>query len=1100
MQSTVRVLLVEDDPQDAMLIEREVRRAESSCTFRRVDTRDAMVAALRDFVPDVILTDHSLPQFGAREALQLARQFAPRAPVIVVTGWLGDELAVEYLHSGAADYIIKDHLQRVGPAVHRALETKRSGEAQARAQQLEAAIYRIAQVAMSTAGLRELLPTVHQIVGEFMPAQNFYVALYDATSDLLSFPYFVDEHDAAFPAKKPGRGLTEYVLRTGQPLLATPEVHAELERRGEVQLIGAPSIDWLGVPLQVGDRTIGVLVVQTYTPGVRYDERERDLLQFVSTQVAMAIERSRAEAALRTSEAGLKAIIDAALDAVITMDGGGVIRSWSPQAERMFGWAAAEAVGQRLATTIIPPRYRDAHERGLERFLATGEGPVLNRRIEISGLRRDGSEIPVELTITPVRLGGAWAFSAFLRDISERRLLEQRRTAQYAVTRILAEATTLGEAGASILRAVAENLDWGAGVLWIHDPQSAALRCLEVWHAADVALGDFERVSRETRFASGAGLPGRVWASGGPIWHRDVTALSDAEFPRLPHARVAGLRGAFAFPIRSGASITGVAEFFSRDVREPDADLLEMTTALGSQIGQFVERKRAETALGRSEATYRSLVEDSPFAIFRSTPDGRLLAVNPALVSMLGYGSEAQLLQCNMARDIYVDPAERERRVAEVMARGSLTTEAVWRRRDGKTITVRAIERVVRDAQGNVEYFNAMAEDITEHRLLEDRLRQAQKMEAIGRLAGGVAHDFNNLLTGILGCADLLMETLGPDAPGRDDVAEIRKAAVRAADLTRQLLAFSRQQVLAPQVLDLNALVGNMEKMLKRLIGEHIELRAALAPELGAVKADAGQLEQVIVNLAVNARDAMPDGGRLTIETRNAQLDATYVEEHTPVVPGAYVLLAVTDSGTGMDAETKSHIFEPFFTTKELGKGTGLGLATVFGVVKQSGGYVWVYSEPGQGTTFKIYLPRVAETPTAAAPRAAAPASLRGSETILLVEDDETVRGLTRRLLVARGHTVVLASQGEEALQLAQRHAGRIHLLVTDVVMPGMSGRELADRMQALLPGIKVLFLSGYTDDAIVRHGVLEPGVAFLQKPFAADALARKVREVLDTG
>jgi len=528
--------------------------------------------------------------------------------------------------------------------------------------------------------------------------------------------------------------------------------------------------------------------------------------------------------------------------------------------------------------------------------------------------------------------------------------------------------------------------------------------------------------------------------------------------------------------------------------------LLEMTTALGSQIGQFVERKRAETALGRSEATYRSLVEDSPFAIFRSTPDGRLLAVNPALVSMLGYESEAQLLQCNMARDIYVDPAERERRVAEVMARGSLTTETVWRRRDGKTITVRAIGRVVRDAQGNVEYFNAMAEDITEHRLLEDRLRQAQKMEAIGRLAGGVAHDFNNLLTGILGCADLLMETLGPDAPGRDDVAEIRQAAVRAADLTRQLLAFSRQQVLAPQVLDLNALVGNMEKMLKRLIGEHIELRAALAPELGAVKADAGQLEQVIVNLAVNARDAMPDGGRLTIETRNAQLDATYVEEHTPVVPGAYVLLAVTDSGTGMDAETKSHIFEPFFTTKELGKGTGLGLPTVFGVVKQSGGYVWVYSEPGQGTTFKIYLPRVAETAAAAAPRAAEPASLRGSETILLVEDDETVRGLTRRLLVARGHTVVLASQGEEALQLAQRHAGRIHLLVTDVVMPGMSGRELADRMQALLPGIKVLFLSGYTDDAIVRHGVLEPGVAFLQKPFAADALARKVREVLDTG
>jgi len=1101
MQATVRILLIEDDPQDATLIERQIRRADLFCTFQRVETRETMVAALRDFVPDVILTDHSLPSFGAREALQVAKQFAPATPVIVVTGWLGDELAVQYLQAGAADYIIKDHLHRVGPAVLRALDTKRGREEQARAQQLQGAMYRIAQVAMSTPGLGELLPTLHQIVGDLMPAKNFYVALYDAASDLLTFPYFVDEQDAAIAPRKPGRGLTEYVLRTGQPLLATPEVHAELERRHEVELLGAPSIDWLGVPLKIGERALGVLVAQTYTPGVRYGERERDILQFVSSQVALAIERSRAEAALRTSEAGLQAIIDAALDAVITMDGTGVITGWSPQAERIFGWPAAEAVGQRLSTTIIPPRHRAAHEAGLAHFLATGEGPVLNRRIEITGLRRDGHEIPVELAIAPVRLGGAWAFSAFVRDISERRVVEQRRAAQYAVTGILAEATTLAEAGPRILGAIAESLDWQAGVLWMREPEGALLRCLEVWHAPDLMLGEFERVTRESSFPSGVGLPGRVWASGGPIWHRDVRALAAKDFPRLAQARAADVHGAFGFPIRSGPAITGIVEFFSRDVREPDADLLELTAALGSQIGQFVERTRAEAALARSETTYRSLVEDSPFGIFRSTPDGRLLAVNPALVSMLGYESAAELLERNMARDIYVDAARRERLVEEITARGSLSTEAVWRRRDGKTITVRASGRVVRDAAGDVAYFNALVEDITEHRLLEERLRQAQKMEAIGRLAGGVAHDFNNLLTGILGSADLLLDTLGPDGAGRDEVAEIRKAAVRAADLTRQLLAFSRQQVLATRVLDLNALVPNMEKLLKRLIGEHIELRTALAPELGAVQADPGQLEQVIVNLAVNARDAMPDGGRLTIETGNAQLDASYVEEHAPVRPGPYVLLAVTDTGTGMDAETKSHVFEPFFTTKDMGKGTGLGLATVYGIVKQSGGYVWVYSEPGKGTAFKIYLPRVAETAPAepAAPRGAAPVSPGGSETILLVEDDDTVRALTRRLLAARGHTVLLASRGDEALELAERHGGRIHLLVTDVVMPGMSGRELADQIVVRLPGIKVLFLSGYTDDAIVRHGVLEPGVAFLQKPFSADALARKVREVLDT-
>src|SRR5216110_2888992 len=955
MPATVRILIVEDNPDDAALVEREVRRTDMTCTFRRVDTREGMVAAVREFTPDVILTDHSLPTFSARDALQVGQQLSPGTPVIVVTGRLGDEPAVQYLQLGAADYVVKDHLHRLGPAVLRALDIKRSREAQARAQQLQAATYRIAQAAMSTPGLEDLLPVVHQIVGELMPAKNFYVALYDAANDLLSFPYFVDEYDTDFPSKKPGKGLTEHVLRTGQALLVTPQVQAELEQGGEVELVGTPSIDWLGVPLKVGDRTIGVLVVQTYAPGVRYGQREKEILQFVSTQVAMAIERSNAEGELRGSEARLKAIIHAALDAVVTMDGDGVVRSWSPQAERVFGWPASDVVGRKLSATIIPPRYRDAHERGLTHFLGTGEGPVLNRRIEIMGLRRDGREIPVELTITPVHLAGAWLFSAFLRDISDRKLVEQRRATQYTVTRILAEAATLAEAGSGILRAVAENLDWQAGVLWIVEPQSNALRCLEIWRAAGVDLGEFERVTRDSTFPRGVGLPGRVWASDGPIWHPDVTALEGAQFPRLPHALAAGVRGAFAFPIRSAGAIMGVAEFFKREPREPDPDLLEMTAALGSQLGQFIERKRAEEALARSETTYRSLVEDSPLGIFQSAPDGHLIAVNPALVSILGYESASELLQKNMATDVYVDSSERSRLVEQVIKQGSLTAESVWRRKDAKTVTVRQTGRVVRDVAGRLEYFNVFVEDITERKLLEAQFRQAQKMEAVGRLAGGIAHDFNNLLTAILGSAELLLDTLASEAPEREDLEEIRKAAKRAGELTRQLLAFSRQQVLSPQVLDLNALVANMEKLLRRLIGEDVELRTALSPALGAVKADPSQLEQVIVNLAVNARDAMPAGGRLTIETANAELDQLYSEQHVPVQPGSYVLLAVSDSGTGMDAQTKSHIFEPFFTTKEKGKGTGLGLATVYGVVKQSGGYIWVYSEPGQGTAFKIY-------------------------------------------------------------------------------------------------------------------------------------------------
>ena len=371
-------------------------------------------------------------------------------------------------------------------------------------------------------------------------------------------------------------------------------------------------------------------------------------------------------------------------------------------------------------------------------------------------------------------------------------------------------------------------------------------------------------------------------------------------------------------------------------------------------------------------------------------------------------------------------------------------------------------------------------------------------MEAIGRLAGGVAHDFNNLLMTIKGCSELLLDAFDRRDPRREEVEEILKAADRATSLTRQLLAFGRRQVLQPQILDLNSVVSNMNKMLRRLIGEDIQLITLLDPELWSVKVDPGMIEQVIMNLAVNSRDALPNGGKLTIETANVIHDEEYAGRHVSVKPGYYAMLAVSDNGCGMDKETQSHLFEPFFTTKEKGKGSGLGLSTVYGITKQSGGNIWAYSEPGQGTTFKIYLPRVEVVAKAYKPKVRPSVAPGGIETILLVEDEEAVRSMVSKILQNKGYTVLEARHGNEAIEICERYEGSIHLMVTDVVMPQMSGRELAERLAPVLPDMKVLYMSGYPDNTIVQHGVLEPGTAFLQKPFTLNALELKVREVLD--
>jgi PAS domain S-box-containing protein len=802
-------LIIEDSEDDAALLVRELQQAGYQLDWARVDSEATLAAALPRQPWDVIFSDFTLPGFAGFDALRMVRASGLDIPFIFVSGTIGEDRAVQAMKDGAHDYILKDNLARLAPAVQREVREARSRRERRRAERRLAAQFAVTRALAESSNATEAAPRILAATGEQLDWDVAAMWTVDHVANVLRLVGFWTRPGVQAPAFEaqtrtlafmPGQGLagrawTARQAVWGEDIAGDPS----LPRADAAAQDGLHS--GVGVPIVRGDEVLGV--IEFFGREARRPEQEVEHVQAtVATQIGQFLERTRAEDERRESEARLRAVVEAALDGVITMDGAGNIMSWNRQAEHMFGWAAVDVVGRPLADIIIPPQHREAHRKGLAHFLATGSGPILGQRIEITALRRGDIEFPVELTVTPVRLGGGLLFSAFVRDITERKQLQQR-------------------------------------------------------------------------------------------------------------------------------------------------------------------------------------------------------------------------------------------------------------------------------------------------------LIQSQKLEAVGQLAAGVAHDFNNVLTAIFGYVDLLIEDLPEASPMQPDLEEVRKAARRAAGLTRQLLAFSRQQVLQPAVLNLNQIVAEIQKMLDRLIGADIELHTVLAPTAGNVHADPGQLEQVLLNLAVNARDAMPTGGRLTIETANAELSEDYAAAHQPVVPGSYVMLAVSDTGTGMDAQTRGRIFEPFFTTKEKGKGTGLGLATVYGIVKQSGGYIWVYSEPGHGATFKVYLPRV-DAPIDVHRAVESAGTTSGTETVLLAEDDELLRPLARGVLVKLGYTVLDAANAAAAIAVARQHPGDIQLLISDVVMPGESGLELARKLLGDRPNVRVLYISGYTDEAVVRHGLLERGTNFLQKPFTPATLARKVREVLD--
>lgn len=793
--------------------------------------------------------------------------------------------------------------------------------------------------------------------------------------------------------------------------------------------------------------------------------------------------RQRAEKAQKQAEERFRGIFENAVEGIYQSTPDGRFISVNPAMARMFGYESPDEMIQAV-NDIGAQLY--THARRREEFKAVMEQSGTAEGFEAQVIRKDGAKIWISETARAVRnvIGRVCYYEGTLEDITSRKRADAERQVSFEIIHAANVTDNLDELLHRIHQALSRVLYADNCFVALYDPVS----CLFTFpFFADKYDAAFPPQTMDRSCTS------YVFRKG------EATLIPQAVFDRLVEQGDVELVGTpspswLGAPLRTPSATIGVlvVQHYEDENAYTQRDL-EFLNSVGGQIALAIERKRAETALRDSEARLRVLIEQLPAILWTTDAELRFTSSLGAGLARLGLKPNEvvglTLYEYFQTDDRTFVPIAAHRRA---LNGESVTFHVEW---GGGSYACHA--EPLRDSAGTVTGVISMAFDVTDRKQLEAQLRQAQKMEAVGRLAGGIAHDFNNLLMVIQGYTELLLDKLGSEHPLRRNADQIHEASQRAASLTRQLLAFSRKQMLAPQVLNVRDVVTELEKMLRRLIGEDIELVTKNVANLWHVRADRSQIEQVILNLAVNSRDAMPSGGKLTIETANTELDASYSRQAV-VEPGQYVMLAVSDTGIGMDSVTQAHLFEPFFTTKEKGKGTGLGLATVYGIVKQSGGYIWVYSEAGKGATFKVYLPRVMAEPQSAAAKAEVKPTKRGFETILLVEDEKGVRDLAREYLAEAGYEVLEAQNADEALRIVRTRAEDIDLLLTDVVMAGISGRQLAEQMQQLRPGIRVLYMSGYTDEAIVHHGILGRGMVLLQKPFTLNSLAIKVREILD--